>query len=324
MSDLPTIEQSVADATRVVNQRRSLLSTRLWNWPGCSIRFWLKYSETFYCKSLAAFRTTYHRIGIWPVTLIVCGPFAAGAFGLLVGSLVAASTLLMCVLAATGTITAIVVCTHLLYLPRDESLYRRISILHRDLDELRTQLIAHKSAAKQARHDLNDAKHRLQSLQSELTRKRQEARQLELLRSKQYQLEQLFSRDWRSMRGVEFEDFLEQVFILRGLRVETTKASGDQGVDLIVTNGHWRIAIQVKGYSDSVSNKAVQEAHTGMTFYDCNGSVVITNSQFTKSAIEIASTARCKLIGEDQIRDLVVGDLFDRLFPVPNDAQIGS
>ncbi len=52
---------------------------------------------------------------------------------------------------------------------------------------------------------------------------------------------QLIHMDWRSLRGVDFEHFLSRAFEMLGYRVELTKASGDQGADLIVIGkgGEW-------------------------------------------------------------------------------------
>ncbi len=57
----------------------------------------------------------------------------------------------------------------------------------------------------------------------------------------------LYRQNWKAMRDVEFEQFLEKVFLALGYLVETTATTGDQGVDLIVVKDGIRIAIQVKG-----------------------------------------------------------------------------
>ena len=85
--------------------------------------------------------------------------------------------------------------------------------------------------------------------------------------------------------------------------------SGDQGVDLIVESNGKRIAVQAKGYLHAVSNKAVQEAYTGMVHHRCCACVVITNSRFTSSARELAASTNCMLIGEDEFPDFVMGKL---------------
>jgi len=120
---------------------------------------------------------------------------------------------------------------------------------------------------------------------------------------------QLLSENWKAMRSIEFERYLQRVFEELGFAVNSTKVVGDQGIDLIVALGEWRIAIQVKGYFNSVSIGAVQEAHTGMHSYRCNGCVVITNSRFTPAAIELASKVGCAMVDENLLPMLVLGHI---------------
>lgn len=110
------------------------------------------------------------------------------------------------------------------------------------------------------------------------------------------------------MQGIEFENFLADVFLELGYKVETTKVTGDQGVDLVASKNGRSIAIQAKGYpSTTVGNKAVQEAHAGMGFYGCDVAVVITNSTYTSGARELAERIGCLLIDRDQIPSLIEG-----------------
>jgi HJR/Mrr/RecB family endonuclease len=127
--------------------------------------------------------------------------------------------------------------------------------------------------------------------------------------SLQFQRETLLQENWKAMRGPEWEDFLVRVFRLLGATVEPTGTSGDQGVDLIATLGPRRYAIQAKGYVSAVGNGAVQEAVAGMAHYRCNACAVITNSRFTTGAVELAESNRCRLIGEDDVPALVLGNL---------------
>jgi hypothetical protein len=120
---------------------------------------------------------------------------------------------------------------------------------------------------------------------------------------------QLLLRDWRSLRGIPFEQFLAEVFEDLGYSVQTTKASGDQGVDLIVTIEGHRVAIQTKGYEKSVGNNSVQEVSAGMQFYHCDACAVVTNSRFTRSAIALARSTGCQLIEGDDIPLLIRGEL---------------
>lgn len=70
--------------------------------------------------------------------------------------------------------------------------------------------------------------------------------------------------------------------------ITVTPGSGDQGIDIIAYKAGDKYGIQCKYYEGAVGNKAIQEAFAGSTFYDCTVAMVITNSTFTKSAIELA------------------------------------
>jgi hypothetical protein len=116
--------------------------------------------------------------------------------------------------------------------------------------------------------------------------------------------------DWRMLQSIPFENFLVEVFLEWGYEVETTKTSGDQGVDLIVTKNGIRTAIQAKGYlSSTVGNEAVQQAYTGMAIYKCHRCAVITNSRFTASAQQAAAKVGCLLINGESIPLLINGHL---------------
>jgi hypothetical protein len=129
---------------------------------------------------------------------------------------------------------------------------------------------------------------------------------LNLTRSLTYQL---LHDNWRAMRGTEFEDFLRRVFESLGYKVQMTKGSGDQGLDLILTGKGRRIGVQAKGYSDTVGNSAIQEANAGMGFYDCECCIAITNSTFSRSAKELADKIGCLLIDGTRLPDLIAGKI---------------
>jgi hypothetical protein len=125
---------------------------------------------------------------------------------------------------------------------------------------------------------------------------------MEVVKSHRYQL---LHSNWRDMRSTTFESFLQEVFEMLGYTVETTKASGDQGIDLILIGKGRRIGVQAKGYADNVGNHAVMEAHAGRGFYHCDSCVVVTNSDFTRAARDLAKEIGCLLIAGVDIPALI-------------------
>ncbi len=89
--------------------------------------------------------------------------------------------------------------------------------------------------------------------------------------------------------GLEYEELCAKYLRNIGYSsIETTKKSGDQGVDIIAYKNGYKYAIQCKYYSAPVGNSAIQEVVAGASFYDCNKKMVITNNSFTPSARELA------------------------------------
>lgn len=93
----------------------------------------------------------------------------------------------------------------------------------------------------------------------------------------------------KELNGYQYEHTCAQNLKKRGFtNVEVTKGSCDQGIDIVAHKNGLKYGIQCKYYSGKVGNKAVQEAYAGAKYYNCDKSVVMTNSSFTKSAKELA------------------------------------
>lgn len=105
-----------------------------------------------------------------------------------------------------------------------------------------------------------------------------------------------------AMDGYGFEKFLAELFQTAGFEVEGTKLSGDQGADLFVTRLGKKIVIQAKNYSGNVGNAAVQEAIAAKNFYSCDEAMVVTNSYFTRSALELANTTGVRLVSRRELQ----------------------
>lgn len=95
--------------------------------------------------------------------------------------------------------------------------------------------------------------------------------------------------DVDNMTGLQFEQFTADLLSRIGYtNVSVTKASGDQGVDIIAYRDGFSYAIQCKHYSSPLGNSSVQEVYSGKAFYGCDYAAVITNSYFTSGAQQLA------------------------------------
>ena len=108
-----------------------------------------------------------------------------------------------------------------------------------------------------------------------------------------------------AMGGVQFEDFMADVFRHKGYEVEKTPASGDQGVDLLLNSPGARVAVQLKRYTGSVGNEAVQQVRAGMDYYDAVEGWVITTSSYTRSARQLADRIGVRLVDGLELKRLI-------------------
>lgn len=105
-----------------------------------------------------------------------------------------------------------------------------------------------------------------------------------------------------AMDGFQFEAFLVEIFQTIGFDVRETKKTADQGADLFVTRFGKNMVIQAKNYTGSVGNSAVQQAISAKAFYGCDEAMVVTNSYYTKSAKDLATTAGVRLVDREGLQ----------------------
>jgi len=102
----------------------------------------------------------------------------------------------------------------------------------------------------------------------------------------------------------EFEAFCAEQLRQMGWEAHVTKASRDQGVDVIATKKGVRVILQCKLYGKPVGNKAVQEAAAGRSHEGARYAAVVSNRGFTSAAEELARTNGVLLLHHSQLCDL--------------------
>lgn len=108
------------------------------------------------------------------------------------------------------------------------------------------------------------------------------------------------------MKGIQFEHYLQQLFIMLGYQVKLTRASGDFGADLILIKDYTKIVVQAKRYTKNVGLKAVQEVYGAKKHYGANEAWVVTNSLYTKQAKELAYSNEVFLIDRHDLLTLIL------------------
>lgn len=110
----------------------------------------------------------------------------------------------------------------------------------------------------------------------------------------------------KKLSGTEFEDYLAELFKSHGYQVEMTPSTGDYGADLILHKGQQRTAVQAKCYSGSVGVAAVQEALSGMAYYQCHSAWVVTTGNYTPNAVELAQKSNVRLYDRHELGKLIL------------------
>lgn len=107
-----------------------------------------------------------------------------------------------------------------------------------------------------------------------------------------------------TMPGPEYERYCAEQLANCGWRVQVTKASGDQGADIIASKSGTTTVIQCKRYTTPVGNGAVQEAVSARFHYATQRACVVSNSVFTSSARELAASTGVVLLHHSDLPEL--------------------
>ncbi|MCC9628048.1 restriction endonuclease [Blastopirellula sp. JC732] len=242
------------------------------------------------------------RLVFWRSGVLLMVSICVGALGFIAADIITSHRTFSIVSGIACTVFGLLAGYFLLFCVNMQEARRRHEDLSLEFQRLNDQIKTLRNESKDLTSEMMQVQAHRQLLVEHLEDQRK-------LRSMEYRRNQLFQRNWRAMRSVEFEEYLEEVLQLLGYTIETTAITGDQGVDLIAVKQGIRIAIQVKGYLNSVSNSAIQEAFAGMAHYKCDCCAAITNSRFTNGAIQLAQSTGCILVHEDNFRDFVMGQL---------------
>lgn len=112
--------------------------------------------------------------------------------------------------------------------------------------------------------------------------------------------------DIDQMDGIQFEKYLSHLFAAQGYKTQVTKAAGDYGADLILEKAGRKIVVQAKRYRNNVGIKAVQEAQAAIAHYGAAEAWVVTSSDYTEAARNLANSNRVKLINRDRLIEMIL------------------
>lgn len=108
------------------------------------------------------------------------------------------------------------------------------------------------------------------------------------------------------LSGVDFEKLIYRVFEAMGYTVKRTGKTTDQMCELFILLGEQKLLLQAIRYKNSsVGSTEIQEAVTAQKLTQCNGTMVISVSDFTTEAVELAKTNNVGLVGKQRLYELL-------------------
>ncbi len=107
-----------------------------------------------------------------------------------------------------------------------------------------------------------------------------------------------------NMTPVEYEHYCAAVLQEVKWEARVTKASADQGVDVVADKRGMRIVVQCKKYSKPVGNRAVQEIVAAIAHEGAQRGVVVATSGYTLAAEKLAASNGVLLLHHSQLRNI--------------------
>ncbi len=111
--------------------------------------------------------------------------------------------------------------------------------------------------------------------------------------------------DVDTMDGLGFEKYIANTLKKQGYSNVTLTQQYDYGVDIIANKDGVRWGIQVKRYSGLVKADAARQVVTGLRVYGCERAMVITNSTYSRVALELARSNGCELIDRSGLAHMI-------------------
>jgi HJR/Mrr/RecB family endonuclease len=108
---------------------------------------------------------------------------------------------------------------------------------------------------------------------------------------------------YKDYSPIEFEHVTAEIFRQLGFEARVTPASGDEGLDVILSRNGRKIGVQCKQYKNPVGPGAIREFSGSLMAADLTKGYFVTTSDFTEAAKQAAkkSKVEIRLISGEQI-----------------------
>lgn len=114
------------------------------------------------------------------------------------------------------------------------------------------------------------------------------------------------SKKLNDLTGMEFEDLLYRLFKSMDYKVLRVEGEVDKVRCLILDLKDQKILLYAKRESNFIQDKDIDDALQAQINYNCNGTMFISISGFTKEALEMASSKNVGLITKERLSELLL------------------
>lgn len=230
---------------------------------------------------------------LWPMAVMLFGPILFGIVALVIVHLPTGSYPLAFFAFLLGIVAGVGVFGSLLYQPGD-------TLLPAAIVEAEAQSRLNNARLSEKLSRIAEVKQRLQQLVEE---------RRDQIASGKLQRAALLQRNWKTMKGPEWEDFVVEVLRTHGGKVERTGRSGGDDANLLVDLGPRRVALFTEGEAHVVDSSTIQKAIAARDRHRCDSCAVVINRRFTGAAQDFAQRNGCTAIGVSEFPDFVLGKI---------------
>jgi restriction endonuclease len=276
------IEHLEADASRLETEKAAVSKD--------AARAWRRLR---YYRLAQSIRKPAATMEFWPFAVLLVGPLVIGIATLILVQLITGSYPLAFFAFLLGIVAGVGLFASLIYVPSDGQLPAAIA----DAEA--------KARLEGAR--LTEKNERLAELNERLKRLIEERR--DQVASGKLQRAALLQRNWKAMRGAEWEDFVVEVCRTHGAKVDRTGRIGGEDANLVADFGNRRVALFTEGEGHNVASSTIQQAIAAKERHGCQSCAVVINRRFTGAAQDFARHNGCTAIGASEFPDFVLGKI---------------
>jgi len=274
------IEQAEADLARLESERRTVAK------DVAKARRRMRYVHL--ARSI---RKPTAQFNLWPIALMIAGPFVCGIMTLVIVDLLTNSYPISFFAFLLGTVAGVGLFASLVYHPPDTLLPGLIA-------EAESHVKLADARLKEKVERITETKERLQRLVDE---------RRDQIASGKLQKAALLQRNWKSMRETEWQDFVVEVCRTLGAKVDRVANVDD--ATLIADFGNRRVAVLTRGDDHNVSSATIHQAIAARDRHHSDSCAVIINRRFTGAAQDFAKRNNCSAIGTSEFPDFVMGKI---------------